>query len=118
MGFYDSVKDVLNIVQKADNIDLYRKVLDLQKDAMDLLEENMMLKEKVRILEEEVSLKKSVKYIADAYYVVSENGETDGPYCRVCWDKDKKLIRMTKGNYIGGQAACMVCDFVARDILE
>ena len=31
MSFIDNVKEAVNIVQKADNIDLYKKLLDLQR---------------------------------------------------------------------------------------
>ncbi|NFO89308.1 hypothetical protein FDC58_12020 [Clostridium botulinum] len=118
MSFYNSVKDVVSIVQKADNIELYKKVLDLQKNAMDLIQENRDLKEKIRILEKDAKLKASVKYIEDAYYIEQDNGEYDGPFCRVCWDKDNKLIRLSKGKYLGGEAACMVCNFTARTVLK
>ena len=36
MGFYDAFKDVLNMAQKADNIDLYRQLLDLSAQALEM----------------------------------------------------------------------------------
>ena len=39
MGLYDKLKDVAKIAQKADNIDLYRQLIDLSSQALDLLEE-------------------------------------------------------------------------------
>ncbi|MNP74286.1 hypothetical protein D3C76_1711420 [compost metagenome] len=89
----------------------------MQKDAMDLVQENRDLKDRIRILETEIRHRAAVEYIEDAYYVKKENGEFDGPFCRVCWDSDKKLMRMSKGDYVGGKAACMVCNFVARTII-
>ena len=51
MGLYEGLKDVANIVQKADNIDLYRQLLDLSAQALDLqnkvselMDENKKLK--------------------------------------------------------------------------
>ena len=45
MGFYDAFKDALNLAQKADNIELYRQLLDLSAQALDLQAENAKLKE-------------------------------------------------------------------------
>lgn len=52
MGLYDGIKDVAKVVQKADNIELYQKLLDLSSQALDmqntinlLTEENRRLKE-------------------------------------------------------------------------
>jgi hypothetical protein len=39
MGLIENVKDVVSLVQKMDNIDLYRKILDLQADALRLTTE-------------------------------------------------------------------------------
>jgi len=94
MGLYDNVKDVASIIQKSDNVELYKKILDIQKESMDLSEENRKLKEKIRELEELIETKEALIYKDECYYMKSENEELDGPYCSRCWDKDKKLIRM------------------------
>ena len=36
MGLYDGIKDVAKVVQKADNIELYQKLLDLSSQALDM----------------------------------------------------------------------------------
>ena len=56
LGLYDSVKEVAGIIQKADNIELYSKILDVQKEAIDLIEENRKLKNKICELEETMNL--------------------------------------------------------------
>lgn len=43
MGLYDGIKDVANIIQKADNIELYGKLLDLSAQALELQNENTRL---------------------------------------------------------------------------
>lgn len=111
MGFLDNIKDVVSVVQKADNIDLYKKLLDLQKDAMDLEQENYKLKQKIKELEETKHIGESLQYKGHNYYI-EKNGTLDGPYCSVCWDKDKKLIRMHISNGMGyDKATCHVCEF-------
>ena len=45
MSFYDAFKDVLSVAQKADNVELYKKLLDLSAQALDLQAEIARLKE-------------------------------------------------------------------------
>ena len=45
MGLYEGIKDVAKVVQQADNIELYRQLLDLSAQALDLQAENGQLKE-------------------------------------------------------------------------
>ena len=39
MGLYDGIKDVAKVVQQADNIELYQKLLDLSSQALDMQNE-------------------------------------------------------------------------------
>ena len=45
MAFYDAFKDAIALAQKADNIELYKQLLDLSAQALDLQAENAKLKE-------------------------------------------------------------------------
>lgn len=94
MSLYEGIKDVASIVQKADNIELYQKVINLQKEALDLIEENMLLKDRIRRLEEKRLIKDNLVFKDNCYYLKTENDTFDGPFCSTCWDKDNKLIRM------------------------
>lgn len=96
MGFYDNIKDAINIVQKAGNLELYKMLLDLQKDANDLLEENRLLKEKIRSIENIKDMNQNLIFTNNCYYRKSENEKIDGPFCSTCWDNHNKLIRMTE----------------------
>lgn len=50
MGLYEGIKDVAKVVQQADNIELYRQLLDLSAQALDLQAENGQLKEELHEL--------------------------------------------------------------------
>ena len=52
MGLYEGIKDAIGIAQKADNIELYRQLLDLGAQALD------MQAEITRLREENAELKK------------------------------------------------------------
>jgi uncharacterized protein YfcZ (UPF0381/DUF406 family) len=55
MSLIGDIKSIGEVIQKADNIDLYRKILNLQSEAMSVMES---LNEKKRKIG---SLKKSLK---------------------------------------------------------
>ena len=39
MSLYEGIKDVASVLQKADNIELYKQLLDLGKEALSLQQE-------------------------------------------------------------------------------
>ena len=45
MGLYEGIKDVAKVVQQADNVELYKKLLDLSSQALDMQAEIARLKE-------------------------------------------------------------------------
>lgn len=112
MGAYEAIKDAVSMIQKTDNIELYRTILDVQKECLDLLEENRILKEQVRLLQDNKDIQERLLVKGHCYYMPKENGSLDGPFCTTCWDKDRKLIRMHVSDSGGFDlATCHVCDF-------
>ncbi|HAN10104.1 MAG TPA: hypothetical protein DCP90_05785 [Clostridiales bacterium] len=111
MGLIGDIKDAASIVQKADNIELYQKILDIQASALELQEENINLKNKVRELEKRKNIEDSLEFRENAYYKKLEDNKEDGPFCSACWDKDKRLTRMhsiNDGTVV--KFACSVCN--------
>ena len=45
MGLYEGIKDAIGIAQKADNIELYRQLIDLSSQALDMQTEIAKLRE-------------------------------------------------------------------------
>jgi hypothetical protein len=44
MGILDTAKEAVQLVQKIDNLELYKTILDLQSDALKVMEENGRLR--------------------------------------------------------------------------
>lgn len=111
MSIYDGLKDAVSIARQADNIELYRMLLDIQKESMDLLHENNELKRKIRELEDDSYIDKTLVFKGNCYYK-KDDSDYKEPYCTVCWDKNRKLIRMHTGDSFNTKIAdCKVCDF-------
>jgi len=91
MSIIDNIRNVADVLRKADNIELYRQILDLQADASKILDENRELKEKLKELETSLQQQEDVEFKNNAYWKKSDG---DGPYCVPCWDGKGKLMRM------------------------
>lgn len=108
MGLYEGIKDVAKIVQQADNLELYRQLLDLSAQALEmqatinkLSEENAKLKKK-QDLEERIQRHQGL-------YITLKGEEDDILYCSHCWDNDRKLIQMQKSH---GECFCPHCQLI------
>lgn len=106
MSIVDNIKDIANVVRKADSIDLYRQILDLQQEALELVEENINLKNEIREFKNKMDLQEKLTF-HDNMYFINNDDENDGPYCTTCWDSENKLVRLHELSY--GGHICNAC---------
>ena len=93
MGLYDAFKDALNLAQKADNLELYRQMLDLSAQALDLQEENSRLKNELLELKKQKDIESKIERHSTPYLTLSGD-EKHIRYCATCWAKHDKLIQL------------------------
>ncbi len=93
MSFYDAFKDAISVAQKADNVELYRQLLDLSAQALDLQAEIARLKEENAELKKKQDLSSSLKRHAESF-ITKEGDEPVLRYCSHCWDADEKLVQL------------------------
>ncbi len=111
MSLYDGIKDVAKIVQQADNVDLYKKLLDLSAQALDLQAENAELKEENAKLKKQKDCEGRIQRHHQPYLTI-EGEEPTIFYCSVCWDSEKKLMQMQEireTNYNCRHLKCIRC---------
>lgn len=93
MSFYEAFRDAMNMAQKADNIELYRQLLDLGAQALDLQAEVARLKEENAELRKKEDLSAAIIRHPESF--ITKNGdETNLRYCAHCWDAEQKLIQL------------------------
>lgn len=91
MSLYDAFKDAMNMAQKADNIELYRQLLDLGAQALDLQAEVARLREENAELRKANDLEAEIEFYVDAF--VTRNTDVKPiKYCAACWVDKKKLV--------------------------
>jgi hypothetical protein len=111
MGWYEAFKDVLSTAQKADNIELYRKILDFQQEMQNMQQRNFELQKENDELKTMLETKKNLRFISRMNYYIGNNGtgKEDGPFCSNCWDGQNKLIRL---HTWGDGFKCPTCNTV------
>jgi|SRR6267154_711510 len=112
MGIIDNFKDVFKVADTLNNLELYKKLTELQTRTMEVEEENRALKDQIAQLTAELATKASLKHDGEQYWT-EKDGRRDGPFCAVCWDVDKKLVRMRHYRSHSG-ALDYVCDYCGR----
>lgn len=111
MGLYEGIKDVAKIVQQADNIELYRTLLDLGAQALDMQAELSILQKENEELKTELHKKKSI-IRHKGIFITLEDELPEIAYCASCYGKDNKFIQMVDYDEIFFR--CPICGIRAR----
>lgn len=107
MAFYDAFKDAIALAQKADNIQLYKQLLDLSAQALDLQAENAKLKEENTELKKKKDVEGQIIRHRDPYITLKdENPQLF--YCSHCFDSEHVLVQL-HCDYEEGYCYCPHC---------
>lgn len=87
----DNINTAKELADKLNNLELKSVIVDLKEQILELREENVSLKTK---LQEKEDNKIEVDSEYDIYWITKKDGTKEGPYCHLCYDSEKKLIRL------------------------
>lgn len=90
MGLMENMKDIADLIKKAGDIDLYRKIVESEGEVIELTRQKRQLEERVIELEKTLALQKQMRFTEPFYY--QEGDKT--PYCPACWESNKKAIHV------------------------
>lgn len=93
MGLYEGIKDVAKVVQQADNIELYQKLLDLSAQALDMQAEITKLREEIAVLKKKEDISQKIVRHQEPY-ITKTGDEPNILYCSHCWDSEELLIQL------------------------
>ena len=110
MGILADVKEVADLIKKVGDMELYRKMIELQAEVIQLADRNSHLSQEVAELKAKVELRATMKFHDHFYW---REGDPD-PYCPRCFDVDRKAVHV-----IGPRAGslpwtCPQCKFETR----
>lgn len=107
MSLYDVIKDAANVVQKADNIELYRQLLDAMKMSLEMQEELRSLKEENIELKKKRDLRPLIERHNEPFITLKDDKQKLR-YCSHCWDAEEKTIQL-HCNEENGTSFCPHC---------
>lgn len=96
MGIIDDVKEAVKLGQEINNLELYRKLLDLQHEAIELTQQLKDKDKNIGQLKKALELKGKMDIIDSVYWLTDEQGKAiDGPFCPKCNDVDHIQCRVS-----------------------
>jgi hypothetical protein len=103
MGLIGDIKDAAKLVQQIGNMDLYKRILDLQAEAMELVETARAKDEEISELKKKLQVRGQIVYFTAAYYVKNDKGEvmTGEPFCQRCYDVEGLMCRLQMDGVYG-----------------
>jgi hypothetical protein len=101
-----SAKDIFELIKKGATLEAQEKIMELREMCITLQEENHNLRRRITELENILSISKRLMWEAPYYWVKSGEAK-EGPFCQVCYDKEKRLIRLQ--NHGKGAWSCYSC---------
>jgi len=108
MSVIDTVKEFAGVIQKLDNMDLLKRMVELQEQVYEVVNENLELKATNRELTETLKTRAQMTARKNSYW----RGE-DGPFCMRCFDEAQLTMRMVVAT--GRPPRCPKCQMVAVD---
>ena len=113
MGFLPDYKEITDLLKKGLTLEAQEKIMALRVGALELQEDNLKLREKVRQLESKLKLARDLSFEANTglYWLAKRNSSRDGPFCAVCYDKDKLIARLhdARNRRVKTRWMCLIC---------
>ncbi len=113
MSLVPDYKEITELLKKGLTLQAQEKIMELRVGALELQEQNLKLRERVKQLEGELTLARDLVFEPDTglYWLRKPDGSRDGPFCAVCHDQDKKVVRLHDGRDRAAQTRwlCMIC---------
>lgn len=104
MEILEKTKELVALIKVAGNIDITKKILELEREIIALTRHNRQLQEKVEEQQKVLDLKGKMKWKKSVYWKESE----EYPYCPVCWDGSHKLSHLEKSSRYAW--VCQICN--------
>lgn len=82
MGILDNAKEIADLIKKVGDVDLYRKIVELEGEIVELTRQKRALEERVAELTDALAFKSHLTYREPFYFADGD----EVPYCPKCWE--------------------------------
>jgi hypothetical protein len=105
MSVITNVKEIADLIKKAGDIELYRKIIELEGEIIELTRKNRDLEDQVNELKDLLNTAKKMEFRKPFYWI--EGDPT--PLCPRCWESEKLAIHLVDLNTMGNPWDCKKC---------
>ena len=107
MGVLDEIKEIGDLIKKAGDIELYRRIVRLEGEVIDLTRDIRHLQQANGELQEALKFKGEVVFREPFYWLKGD----PAPYCPICWEKEAKAVHIVYShrNVHGEYWDCKAC---------
>jgi len=111
MGILENAKEIASLVRDVGNMDLYRKILDLQGEIIELTQHNRTLEQQVAELKRQRIAIDELRFDAPFYL-----GQTDEDlFCARCVESDQRAVHLVKTVRVEMARRVWACPQCKRD---
>lgn len=93
MEIIDTIKEVIKVAQKADNVEIIQQLLTVQAEALELQQKNIELQNKINELERNKDIEDRIVHHQDLYLTLKDDPQ-NLPYCTTCWTTKHQLVQL------------------------
>jgi len=90
----ENVKEIADLIKKFNDIELNRRILNLENEVLDLSREKRRADEKIEELERTLKLRKELYFFEPFYW----NKGDQTPFCPSCWETKTTAVHVTFGH--------------------
>jgi hypothetical protein len=107
MGVLDEMKEIGDLIKKAGDIELYRKIVKLEGEVTELTRDKRRAEEKNEELQRALKFKTELEFREPFYWLKGDSV----PYCPVCWEDKTKAVHIVYShrNSHGEYWDCKTC---------
>jgi hypothetical protein len=105
MTIVENVKEVADLVKKYNDIDLNRRILNLENEVLDLTRDKRRADNKIEELEEALKFKEKLTYKTPFFWL---EGEAE-PYCSPCWSTKRQAVHVIEAAVAGSKRTEKMC---------
>lgn len=106
-----TLKQIAELVKKYNDLELTKRIVDLQNQVFDVQQERLELAKELADLKAQLDLRQKMHMRGPDNYYFAEGD--DVPFCPVCWERDHNAIHLSpsyESPYTGSiTRTCRVC---------
>jgi hypothetical protein len=94
MSILNNAKELAELIKKIGDIDLYRKIVELEGEILELTRQKREVDDKVEKLLDALSFKERLTFKSPVYFAAGDST----PYCPKCWEGQKLASHLAPPN--------------------